>query len=222
MSSGAGQPRQGDLFATAALGPAVAPLPPPLLRSQLLAWQARLAAHQAPLFQRRRNGPAQLDLGQLGQGQRLDPLVDSSQQLAYGDPSPQLAAAWRLDPLGLEAQSLSFWRWPSAPQQGAAIYLVLDRPAQLDDPLLLYVGETGRADRRWKGDHDCKSYLAAYSESLGKVDLAARLSIRFWCDGPSDLRQRRQLEQALIRLWLPPFNKETRGRWATPFTADLA
>ena len=202
MSSSAGQPRQGDLFATAALGPAAAPLPPPLLRSQLLAWQARVAAHQAPLFQQRRDTPAQ--------------------QLALGDASPQLAAALRIDPLGLEAQSLSFWRWPSAPQQGAAIYLVLDRPAQLEDPLLLYVGETGRADRRWKGDHDCKSYLAAYSESLGKVDLAARLSIRFWCDGPSDLRQRRQLEQALIRLWLPPFNKETRGRWATPFTADLA
>jgi len=202
VSSSAGQPRQGDLFATAALGPAAAPLPPPLLRSQLLAWQARVAAHQAPLFQQRRDTPAQ--------------------QLALGDASPQLAAALRIDPLGLEAQSLSFWRWPSAPQQGAAIYLVLDRPAQLEDPLLLYVGETGRADRRWKGDHDCKSYLAAYSESLGKVDLAARLSIRFWCDGPSDLRQRRQLEQALIRLWLPPFNKETRGRWATPFTADLA
>jgi hypothetical protein len=216
VSSSAGQPRQGDLFATAALGPAAAPLPPPLLRSQLLAWQARLAAHQAPLFQRRRDAPAQLDQGQL-----LDPLMDPSLD-PLGDPSPQLAAAWRLDPLGLEAQSLSFWRWPSAPQQGAAIYLVLDRPAQLPDPLLLYVGETGRADRRWKGDHDCKSYLAAYSESLGKVDLAARLSIRFWCDGPSDLRQRRQLEQALIRLWLPPFNKETRGRWATPFTADLA
>jgi hypothetical protein len=37
---------------------------------------------------------------------------------------------------------------------------------------------------------------------------------------PADLRPRRALEQALIRHWLPPFNKETRNRWATPFTAD--
>ena len=130
------------------------------------------------------------------------------------------AAALALDPLQLEAQSLAFWRWPSPPQRGAAIYLVLDRPAQLDEPLLLYVGETGRADQRWKGDHDCKSYLAAYGELLAKVDLAPRLGIRFWGDVPADLRPRRALEQALIRHWLPPFNKETRDRWATPFTAD--
>ena len=101
------------------------------------------------------------------------------------------------------------------------MYLVLDRPPQLSDPLLLYVGETGRADLRWKGDHDCKSYLAAYSEALRKADLAPRLSIRFWSDVPPAAAARRGLEQELIRHWLPPFNKETRGRWATPFTADL-
>jgi hypothetical protein len=38
---------------------------------------------------------------------------------------------------------------------------------------------------------------------------------------PSGTRERRALEQALIRRWLPPFNKETRERWATPFTADI-
>ena len=46
------------------------------------------------------------------------------------------------------------------------------------------------------------------------------LSIRFWCDVPTQLRSRRQLEQLLIRRWAPPFNKENRDRWATPFTAD--
>ena len=74
--------------------------------------------------------------------------------------------------------------------------------------------------RSWKGDHDCKSYLAAYSECLSKAGLSSRLGIRFWSDVPGLPRPRRALEQALIRLWLPPFNKETRGRWATPFTAD--
>jgi hypothetical protein len=130
------------------------------------------------------------------------------------------AAARALDPLLLQAQSLAFWRWPAAPQQGAAIYLVLDRPAALAEPLLLYVGETARADRRWKGDHDCKSYLAAYSEALHRAALEPRLSIRFWSDVPAEAPRRRALEQALIRLWLPPFNKETRDRWTTPFTAD--
>ncbi len=48
--------------------------------------------------------------------------------------------------------------------------------------------------------------------------MGCQLSIRFWSDAPAGTRQRRALEQALIRLWQPPFNKETRGRWATPFT----
>jgi hypothetical protein len=130
--------------------------------------------------------------------------------------------AARLDPLGLRAQSLSFWRWPHAPHQGAAIYLVMDRPPEPSPPLLLYVGETGRADLRWKGEHDCKGYLAAYGEALRRTGLEARLSIRFWGDVPAAIRPRRALEQALIRRWLPPFNKETRQRWVTPFTADPA
>ena len=40
------------------------------------------------------------------------------------------------------------------------------------------------------------------------------------CPPPS--ARRRALEQALIQRWLPPFNKETRSRWATPFQADPA
>jgi len=97
---------------------------------------------------------------------------------------------------------------------------VLDRPSHLNQPLLLYVGETARADRRWKGAHDCKSYLAAYREALAKADLGATLSIRFWCEAPSATTERRALELALIRRWKPPFNKETRSRWSTPFTAE--
>jgi hypothetical protein len=127
----------------------------------------------------------------------------------------------RLDPLALAPQSLQFWRWPEACNSGAAVYFVLDRPPHLDGPLLLYVGETAQADRRWKGEHDCKSYLAAYGDALQQVGLGSQLSIRFWSDAPAAVRPRRALEQALIRHWLPPFNKETRGRWATPFTADL-
>ncbi len=208
--------RQGDLFAAASTGAAgPGPLPPPLLRQQLLRWQERLLAHQQPLFALAAAGPA----AALAAGPSQGLLFQTSANPTDGG-SPGHDRASSLNPLDLQAQSLTFWRWPSAPQQGAAIYLVLDRPTGLPSPLLLYVGETGCADRRWKGDHDCKSYLAAYSEALSRADLATSLSIRFWSDVPSDGRGRRRLEQTLIRRWLPPFNKETRERWATPFTAD--
>jgi hypothetical protein len=218
--------RQGDLFAGNGLpqpGTAIAATPPPLLREQLLSWQGRLAAHQGPLFGRGGGvggGPGDVAAaGELRQGQ----LFASSGAADLGpDPDDPVERAARLDPLGLRAQSLSFWRWPHAPHQGAAIYLVMDRPPEPSSPLLLYVGETGRADLRWKGEHDCKGYLAAYGESLRRAGLEARLSIRFWGDVPAAIRPRRALEQALIRRWLPPFNKETRQRWATPFTADPA
>ena len=203
--------RQGELFPATAMA-AVSGSPPtpelPLLREQLLAWQGRLADHQRRLHARSGGAAVPLLQGQLFSGPE--------------DPADPCERARSFDPLVLSPQSLSFWRWPRSPHRGAALYLVMDRPSQLTVPLLLYVGETGRADQRWKGDHDCKSYLAAYGESLARVGLEARLSIRFWCDVPEEVVPRRALEQAMIRHWLPPFNKETRDRWATPFTADPA
>jgi len=206
--------RQGELFAATA-GAAPGAAPPPLLRQQLIGWQERLLGHQGPLFRR--------EAAAAGQGELFAPAAAAPPPHDnHGhDTAMAVAAARALDPLSLEAQSLAFWRWPAPPHQGAAIYLVLDRPPAASTPLLLYVGETARADRRWKGDHDCKSYLAAYSEALRKASLEPRLSIRFWCDVPALTAPRRAQEQALIRQWLPPFNKETRERWSTPFTADL-
>ncbi|MEB3330920.1 MAG: GIY-YIG nuclease family protein [Synechococcaceae cyanobacterium] len=201
--------RQGELFEAAALAASAAPPAAglPLLRHQLQAWQQRLADHQGPLFAQ---VAGRLDAAAARQGQLF---------ALPGDEALPESLATSLDPLRLQPQSLSFWRWPEAPQRGAAIYLVLDRPPRLPSALLLYVGETARADRRWKGDHDCKDYLAAYGEALGQAGLEAALSIRFWCDVPAGTRARRALEQALIRFWWPPFNKETRARWQTPFTA---
>jgi hypothetical protein len=210
--------RQGELFGPTDLpgsGPAVAPAGPPLECEQLLAWQARLAAHQGPLFH-----SASGDGGNDGRQGLLFALAGGGPAGPGAGTASAEELAWRFDPLRLQPQSLSFWRWPEAPHQGAALYLVMDRPPAPAPPLLLYVGETGNADRRWKGDHDCKSYLAAYSEALTAAGLTPSLSIRFWCDVPSAVRPRRALEQALIRRWLPPFNKETRDRWSTPFTAE--
>jgi hypothetical protein len=168
-----------------------------LARAQLRDWQQALARFQAPLFAGSQESAQQGEL--------------------FGGASDPAAS---INPLELRAQTLHFWRWPEAPQQGAALYFVLDAPAGEREPLLLYVGETGRADQRWKGEHDCKQYLAAYSEAVARAELSCQLSIRFWLDVPQAVRARRQLEQALIRHWQPPFNKETRQRWATPFTAD--
>ena len=191
--------RQGDLFQSHQnQSSAPGPDPLPLLKHQLEAWQQRLAKHQQPLF-----------------GGQCPP---AEQGLLF--PQPEDPAS-QFNPLELRPQALSFWRWPQAPQQGAALYFVMDQPNPASSPLLLYVGETGRADQRWKGEHDCKSYLAAYSEALLKAKLSLQLSIRFWLDVPGLIKPRRALEQALIQRWLPPFNKETRGRWATPFTAEL-
>lgn len=194
--------RQGDLFAPSELiGQPSLPAAVPLLAHQLDAWQRRVAAHQGPLLAGEESPPPQ-------QGELLT--------AASG---PEACAAG-FNPLQLRPQPLSFWRWPSPGVRGAALYFVLDRPQQLNLPLLLYVGETARAEQRWKGEHDCKAYLAAYGEALQKAGLSTHLSICFWSDVPEQTRPRRRLEQALIQRWQPPFNKETRGRWATPFQAE--
>ncbi len=122
-------------------------------------------------------------------------------------------------PLELTPLPINFWRWPKSPHQGAAIYVIMDRPIEIGSHILLYIGETIAADRRWKGVHDCKRYLNSYCEALSKADLTNQLSIRFWTDVPEDTRSRRSLEQGLIQRWWPPFNKETQSRWTTPFTS---
>jgi hypothetical protein len=174
----------------------------PLSAELLRDWQERIHQYQAPLFS-----------AQLGhRNQHAE-----QQHLFASDNTNPLSS---FQPLQLRPLPLSFWRWPNSPHQGAAIYLVMDRPKELEHPILLYIGETKAADRRWKGEHDCKAYLASYQEACMTTGLCCSTSIRFWADVPQDTRPRRQLEQTLIRLWQPPFNKETRERWSTPFHAD--
>jgi len=125
----------------------------------------------------------------------------------------------RFNPFDLTPLPLSFWRWPKPTHNGAAIYFVIDKQSNTNDNIILYIGETFSAGKRWKGDHDCKSYLDSYSEILQKADLNPNLNIRFWLDVPINTKERRKLEQKLIQTWLPPFNKETREIWSTPFTS---
>ena len=196
-------PLQGNLFdhPIAESGGLIEPSLP--LSAELLrGWQERIHQFQAPLFS--------AQAGHRKQGTEQQPLFAS-------DITNPLSS---FQPLQLRPLPLSFWRWPNSPHQGAAIYLVMDRPKELEHPILLYIGETKAADRRWKGEHDCKAYLASYQEACMTTGLCCSTSIRFWADVPQYTRPRRQLEQTLIRLWQPPFNKETRERWSTPFHAD--
>ena len=126
------------------------------------------------------------------------------------------------DPLGLTPLPLSFWRWPKTMHKGPAIYFVMDKTINFEENIILYIGETNSAEKRWKGEHDCKNYLSNYCETLQKANLVTTLNIRFWLDVPNETKGRRKLEQELIQAWLPPFNKETRGIWATPFTSQIS
>ena len=121
-----------------------------------------------------------------------------------------------IDPFLLQPLSLSFWRADKYVHDGPAMYFVID--TMKDSKIILYIGETNSANKRWKGDHDCKNYLSNYKESLASNNLSSHQDIRFFLDVPKEVKLRRKLEQKLIYLWLPPFNKETRNRWTTTFT----
>ena len=125
------------------------------------------------------------------------------------------------NPINLTPLPLSFWKWPKSIHQGPAVYFVMDQIINTDENIVLYIGETISAEQRWKGEHDCKSYLSNYSDTLQKANIRTKLNIRFWLDVPINTKERRKLEQKLIQTWLPPFNKETRKIWATPFTSQI-
>ena len=162
-------------------------------------WQRKIIHHQSPIFKcgyKNTNQPS---------------LFESS--------SEKLNETF--NPLELTPLPLSFWRWEKKLHEGAAIYFVMDELINSKENIILYIGETIAAEKRWKGEHDCKSYLSNYSESLQKANMTTKLSIRFWLDVPIQTKERRKLEQKLIQTWLPPFNKETRGIWTTPFTSQI-
>ena len=121
-----------------------------------------------------------------------------------------------INPFLLSSVSINFWRSNKIVHKGPAMYFVIDKLNNSE--IILYIGETNSADNRWKGDHDCKIYINNYKESLSDNNFKSHLDIRFYLDVPKEVKFRRKLEKQLIYLWLPPFNKETRNRWATTFT----
>ncbi len=170
-----------------------------LKKESIQNWQLRIHAHQSEYFQGGSSITHQTNLFESTSTNLIDDF----------------------EPLMLTPLPLNFWRSSTQYHEGPAIYLVMD---QFDDDkknIILYLGETIAADQRWKGEHDCKGYLDNYCCTLNRVNLNSHLSIRFWTDVPKQTRSRRKLEQDLIQRWLPPFNKETRSRWQTPFTNEI-
>lgn len=137
---------------------------------------------------------------------------ESPEQLALFDFAEPHASPNEIDPFSLRKHSHEFWRLP-ADGGDACIYFVLDDAV----PLLLYVGETARSDKRWKGTHYCKQYLENYIYLHRQYGLTVKVCISFWWDVPVQRSPRQKLELQLIHKWLPPFNKQSWNRWGQPF-----
>ncbi len=145
--------------------------------------------------------------------QSLQPMQGSLFQL-----DAQSQSAEQIDPFALESQNIEFWRSPADAPGHAALYFVLDRQVKSKElPLLLYVGETCKANQRWKGVHDCKRYVRNYIEDHRRCGFPVSVSIGFWPHVPHQTRPRQRLERALIEQWRSPFNKENSKHWGTPF-----
>ena len=160
----------------------------------LMSWRNRIYDHQSKILEDNRNNFFQ---------QSILPENDSIDHK-------------KIYPFSLQGLSLNFWRTNQLVHNGPAMYFVIDTMGS--SQIILYIGETNSANKRWKGEHDCKTYLSNYKEALAYNNLTSKLDIRFFLDVPKEVKSRRKLEQKLIYLWIPPFNKETRERWSTTFT----
>ncbi|WP_414546581.1 GIY-YIG nuclease family protein [Nostoc sp. CCY0012] len=118
-----------------------------------------------------------------------------------------------IDPLTLRVHSMAFYRMPADYSGEACLYFVVDTAASL----VLYIGETLRSNKRWKGEHGCKQYLDSYHSLHQRYGLERSVGITFWWDAPTERRARQELELQLIQKWRSPFNKENWERWGQPF-----
>ena len=163
----------------------------PLTAAELTAWKQRLCNFQQTVT---------LDAGTT-QGSLFD----------HSETSP----ADDIDPFTLPQRNAEFWREQFTDAGNAALYFVVDHEADL----LLYVGETIKANQRWKGTHDCKRYITNYRTLHFECQSHCKIDIAFWLDAFPDTKRRQGQERDLIQRWRSPFNKENWQRWGTPFTA---
>ena len=80
-----------------------------------------------------------------------------------------------IDPFTLPQRNAEFWRGQFSDVGNAALYFVVDHEV----PILLYVGETVKANQRWKGTHDCKRYILSYVSAHRAGELPLRSILGF-------------------------------------------
>jgi len=119
----------------------------------------------------------------------------------------------QIDPWQLAYESMSFWRKPRKTRGYPCLYFVVDRFV----PLLLYIGESINSEQRWRSEHDCKRYLDRYYALHYTLGIEQGVAIAFWLHAPRRRQSRQAIEQDLIQIWQPPFNKECWSRWGQPF-----
>lgn len=135
------------------------------------------------------------------------------QQTALFDIAPTHCDPDQIDPLKLRLMPMSFYRMPANSPGDACLYFIVDSAADL----ILYVGETCRSNKRWKGIHDCKDYIVSYQDLHYRYGLQTAVNAAFWWDAPIDRSARQELELSLILKWLTPFNQQNWHRWGQPF-----
>jgi hypothetical protein len=184
---------QLDLFSPSEINSAPASRKPVLLMdvNTLTKWKSQITVHQQQV--RTRESVQQVTLFNVPSA-HVDPDI--------------------IDPFNLQPYPLSFYRLPADSPEQACLYFVVDMTANL----LLYVGETCKSNKRWKGVHDCKRYIEMYLDLHYRYGLKTAVNIAFWWDTPVSVRPRQKLELALIQKWKSPFNKENWRFWGQPFS----
>ncbi|MBD2207786.1 GIY-YIG nuclease family protein [Calothrix sp. FACHB-1219] len=150
--------------------------------------------------------------GQIFEYQQRVRQSQSPKQATLFDLAPAHCDPEQIDPFKLHLQPMAFYRMPDDFGQ-AALYFVIDSAAEL----LLYVGETCRSNKRWRGTHGCKGYISSYQGLHYRYQIETAVNIGFWWDAPVERKARQTLEQAMIQKWRSPFNKEMWERWGQPF-----
>ncbi len=118
----------------------------------LVQWKTRIAIHQQ---RAKENQPEQKTLF----------------DVAKAHVNPDKIAPFHLCPC-----PMSFYRLPTDSLGEACIYFVIDSAASL----VLYIGETSKSNKRWKGTHDCKRYLDKYQSLHYQYGLSCAVNIAFW------------------------------------------
>ncbi|MBG1263798.1 GIY-YIG nuclease family protein [Nostoc sp. BAE] len=135
------------------------------------------------------------------------------EQVTLFDIAPNHYDPDRIDPLLLRLVPMSFHRMPADNPGDVSLYFIVDSAASL----VLYVGETCRSNKRWKGIHACKDYIASYQDLHYRYGIQTAVNSAFWWDAPVERKPRQELELSLILKWRSPFNKENWERWGQPF-----